>query len=546
MSCDDKGPKSASDCTPCSPGLRNRYFRGKLMTVADYQAEQRYMIQRRRMTSRTVLGWGVASGFAIESGEVAAGAGITIGEGFAIDPHGRELVACEAVEIRSGADLVWLKQGRDRRGLERTDMPKEEAAPPPAAEYETPAEPAEASPPPGLTPEQLKEWELKQEELRRNQPRQDPPKPAGDTPGGGRPVYLLSAHYAERRIDAVIVNEGCGETLCEANRICETVVFSLQPMPRCPTGLPSCPDTGSVSVDADALRWMALPKTGHPPELAGVTDRGPHSTLAEWSMQGPRTGTLCGEPALRDVGGGLAIDPDGGVPLACVTIGFECGDPYVSAVLDARGPRRLVNTNDMLFDLIRGCDLTRIKAVGWSHLLGDPHDMIPFENFEAMFVGGQAGKKNVSPVDTAFLVLFSGPVQLASLSPHVLTITLIHWDGDGAFRYLRRLPIVRLRVAAPLNTDPPDTTRAFLPVVDGNYWAENIFSTSSAFRQPEGTIVEISVRGGMIVDAHGQLVAAGGGYLPSRPGWPGSDSISAFTVRPPASSAPKAAKAKVL
>ena len=31
----------------------------------------------------------------------------------------------------------------------------------------------------------------------------------------------------------------------------------------------------------------------------------------------------------------------------------------------ACGPRRLVKRNDLLFDLIRGCDLTRISAIGW-------------------------------------------------------------------------------------------------------------------------------------------------------------------------------------
>ena len=44
MSCDEKSPKIAGHCGPCSPATRNRYFRGKLLTVSDYQAEQRYMI----------------------------------------------------------------------------------------------------------------------------------------------------------------------------------------------------------------------------------------------------------------------------------------------------------------------------------------------------------------------------------------------------------------------------------------------------------------------------------------------------------------------
>jgi hypothetical protein len=29
-------------------------------------------------------------------------------------------------------------------------------------------------------------------------------------------------------------------------------------------------------------------------------------------------------------------------------------------------PRRIVKRNDMLFDLIRGCDLTRITRISWA------------------------------------------------------------------------------------------------------------------------------------------------------------------------------------
>jgi len=525
MSCDDKGLKAASDCTPCSPGLRNRYFRGKLMTVADYEGEQRYMIQRRRMTSRLMLGWGVASGFAIapdDGIEIGAGTGIRIGEGFALDPRGRELVACEPTTIRGGKDIVWLKQGRC--GLVPMDPPQG----------------AEPGPDPAPEPPPAEKGEEGARHYDAGRGEKDGP-PAEDDCGGGepeRPAYLLCAHYAERRIDAVIVKEGCGEEICEANRICETVVFSLTRMPECPPGLRHCPASGWAPAEIAQLRWVAAKCDGQP-SLADPGDRGPHRTLAQWSMNGPETGALCCEPSLCAVGDGLEIDPNGGVPLACVTLGFHCREPYISAISDSRGPRRLARPNDMLFDLIRGCDLTRIHAVGWSHLLGRPDRSASFEEFAEMFVGGKPDSRSPRPVDSLFWVLFTGPVQVASLSPEAITITLLHWDSDGAVRFVRRLPIVELKVAQRLATDPPDTTRAFQPIVHGNYWLEDIYSSASAFDEREGTIVEIGVRGGMIVDAAGQLVAAGGGYLETRAGWPGSDFISAFTVKAPSASARK-------
>ena len=235
-----------------------------------------------------------------------------------------------------------------------------------------------------------------------------------------------------------------------------------------------------------------------------------------------------------------------GVPLACVTIGYRCGDPYVAAVVDSIGPRRLTRPNDVLFDLIRGCDLTRIKDVGWRKFLGTPDGKVAFEDYSAMFVGGRAGTRTPPPVDTRFWVLFSGPVQAASLSPHVIAITLLHWDSDDAVRLMRRLPVTGIKVAPTLPGDPPGSTRAFVPIVHGNYWLEEIYSTASAYDEREGTIVEIGVRGGLVVDANGQLVAAGGGWLETRPGWPGSDFISAFTVTAPSrrAAAPVRRKAK--
>ena len=99
MSCDEKSPKIAGHCGPCSPATRNRYFRGKLLTVSDYQAEQRYMIARRRLTNRAMLGWGVVSGFALTVDEKQRV--LTIGAGVALDRRGRRWSPARRSRLRA-------------------------------------------------------------------------------------------------------------------------------------------------------------------------------------------------------------------------------------------------------------------------------------------------------------------------------------------------------------------------------------------------------------------------------------------------------------
>ena len=389
MSSDDKGPTAASDCTPASPGLRNRYFRGKLLTVADYEAEQRYAIQRRRLINREMLGWGIVSGFAIspdDDSEIGPGGGVEIGEGLAFDPRGREIVACTGVRIRGGADVVWLACGRGGL-LEPAEPPKEPDSPPhgaaPAPYGGAPPAPAtEGGTGPAGAP---------------GHPGPGPAQPAEGQYGGGQAeaaVYLLSAHYAERLIDGVVVRDECGEEVSEANRICETVVYSLCKLEdACPEGLSQCPvppwDTDEC--DMDFRKWS---KCGAGElKLADVSDRGPHSTLVRWSLDRAEGKALCREPALVKIGDGLAIDPEGGVPLACVAIGYHCCNPYIARVADAVGPRRLARRNDTLFNLIRGCDLTRIGGIGWRPFYDEHQCSVPFATFAEMFVGGRPDQK---------------------------------------------------------------------------------------------------------------------------------------------------------
>ena len=144
MSCHIDGPRTATACTPCSPGIRNRYFRGKLLTVADYEAEQRYAIQRRRLINRQMLGWGVSP------------ASHHPGRGRDRRPQRRDRrrrrlrsdaagswSPASGSSCASRTDMIWLTQGRC--GLEPGAPPKEPVQTLPARPDAAAAAPAAAT-----------------------------------------------------------------------------------------------------------------------------------------------------------------------------------------------------------------------------------------------------------------------------------------------------------------------------------------------------------------------------------------------------------------
>ena len=103
----------AGSCRQCATGSRNRYYRRKMMTAEDFRVEQAYMIGRRQLINRSVLGSGVVNGLVVK-GEAAQAAPtqnpadrtalsaepvrythLLIGHGLALDEHGRELIVPE-------------------------------------------------------------------------------------------------------------------------------------------------------------------------------------------------------------------------------------------------------------------------------------------------------------------------------------------------------------------------------------------------------------------------------------------------------------------
>lgn len=74
------------------PLERNRYYYGKLLTVRDFEIEQDYALNKRRLLNRVVQGAGVVCGLGITAGDDAT---LMIESGMALDYLGREVVIDE-------------------------------------------------------------------------------------------------------------------------------------------------------------------------------------------------------------------------------------------------------------------------------------------------------------------------------------------------------------------------------------------------------------------------------------------------------------------
>jgi len=531
MSKQTEPPTDAGGCGPSAPSRRNRYYRDKRLHVADYVLEQQYHIARRRLVNRAMLGWGVVQGFVIDR------EGLSVGPGVALDPQGRELVACATVKLGRG-DLLWLGTGKHDCGCG-------------LAVVEPPEEPAEPTD--------------------RCDDRDDPC--AG--------LYLLSAHYAEKRIDNVRIDDDCGGARCEANQLCETVVYSLRPVDCCPSGLPdcrcpACAGEDTCGCDRPAPEGYDTPPPPPPEKDQGkeaipdqaeaapadrpasaeyphgsphdptkdapcfTLDRGNHRQLVRWSEDGFDGFDPCQTGGLSEHGC-FAFDPCAGVPLACVKLEWDCGEPRVASVVDDAHPRRLARSNETLFDLVRGCDLTRIMDVSWRDWLPGG-TRVPLSDFKRMFdapVDTPADaperqdnrRRRTGTVTTRFKVSFSGPVQANTLTPDVVVMALIQREPREGVGAITRVPIVALSPLAQLSTDPVGTTRGFSVEIDRAFYAGEIDSyDASGFE--ERTVIEIEIRTDWILDCNGQEVAGGGRGVPSTGSVPGGRHLSSFAVLP--------------
>lgn len=82
------------------PYERNHYFYGKLLTVRDFETEQKYVNDKRRLINRLMHGSGVVSGLQVVSVDDKS---VSVEMGVALDALGREIVVASPVTLKLSA-----------------------------------------------------------------------------------------------------------------------------------------------------------------------------------------------------------------------------------------------------------------------------------------------------------------------------------------------------------------------------------------------------------------------------------------------------------
>lgn len=466
----------AECCTDskCESGLRNNYFEGKRLTADSFRVEQKYLLERRYLLNRAIHGWGVVYGYAIVATDDngCGEPGLKIGAGLALDKCGRELVEVGA-QIKVSDQLIVLDD--EGKPIKNADA-------------------------------------------------------FANT--GANDCWLLSVHYAEQKTSPLKVEDHCRCEHQEWDNTCETVRYSLQQID-CED---CCRDFG-CELECDCATGRCCEESADPnyssrqdaevlPNKRGgcnclckhLTDLSLDAECGHWCERD--------EPCAR-----VRVDVRNGVPLACVQIvPDDCGSWTFGTEVEACGPRRLVKRNDLLFDLIRGCDLTYIAEIGWKewHRQLDP---VPFADFSLAF-GQSPDPDPVEFVTDKFFVRFSRPVVADTLRPDCFTITIWYFEHrDGSWEGFR-VPIVRVDTTNFDQNVPPGHVWGGTIVVDGSWVDDGLRGSARLFEVGE-TWIEVEVRGDFIVDCNGQTVdanAVGLSKSPSGNGTPGGTFLSTFHV----------------
>jgi len=481
----------------CESGLRNNYYEGKRLTPEMFRVEQQYLLERRRLLNRAIHGWGVVYGYAIAFSDQKddrrdpATSRLKIKPGLALDACGRELLQAGDLSITI-KDVIFIDD--DGRRID----PKKALA--------------------GLEPARS---------------RKDP-----DT----HVCWRLSAHYAEQASGPQAIADSCGCKHHEWDQICETVRFSLQRIDcrkccdgggcelYCNCGTGPCCDADTTTREQpqnqEQDEQYILDRDHLPFKRGGCRCLCDHLTgLAPGEDCG---GVLC---EIEEPCGHVRVDLGHGVPLACIELVLDDCDCWTfGADVDACGPRRLVKRNDLLFDLVSGCDLTRISAISWRPWHRAP-DAISFADFSAKF--GPVGSQQDEYI-TDFAVRFSRPVRKKTISTDCFAITVLSGETEGGWLDPQRVPIVRIETT-PASKDPDDKLVIAAKLIVAGGWVEDGLRGRHTVFLDDETWVEIEVRGDFILDCNGQPVDANSVGLTPAPtgnGTPGGTMLSTFRVGP--------------
>jgi hypothetical protein len=455
------------------------------------------MLGRRHLLNRAIHGWGVVYGYELgASDHKQEGVGqLKVGPGLALDKCGRELVET-GTTIQFNDVSLFDKEGK-RAKLE--DVLKSL----------------------GITSDFS--WD-------------DPPQAVIDALD--KWCWVLSVHYAERDRTHFKIEDHCCCERDEWDHLCETVHYSIRPIEcdkccepfpcelKCACGTGPCCEEKQPTKDPQGNNPYT--QAGNPqPTTDDSHQRGGCQCLCKHLTHleiGSECDALC---EIEEPCGNVRVDLNNGVPLACVKLVTDkCGLVF-GKIFDACGPRRLVKRNDLLFDLIRGCDLTYIKNYGWKAWHRSP-DQVTFSDFADAFTQVTPGVHKEEYVTRDFWVEFSRPVRRETVRRDCFVMNIISLEADDWWWETSRVPIADVKLA---DTDLID--RATI-VVEGT-WLESTVRGNSSRLQTWPTRVEIEVRGDFIVDCNGQTIDANAHGLSKGPtgnGTPGGTFLSTFRVAP--------------
>jgi len=498
----------------CASGARNNYFLGKKMTPDSYAMEQRYAMDRRRLVNRAVHGWGVVYGFALS---LENAGGLQIGEGFALDRRGRELIQPDPTVLSLDNFVILDDNGKPR----------------------------------------LADGDLAH--------RIDKGRCGDDK------CWLLTAHYAEKTLGPVRVKDPCHCDHDEWDRVCETIIYALQPIDcaeccedwECSLHC-CCPDSRCCherdgELQASDKRWQEIVQRyeeelrradGSDPkvrenferqleveaekrrEIVGHDDpRGGCACLCRHVSRPTHGDGRCNE--LTDVGDCTRADLSDGVKLACLRIVEDDCHDLVIQIEDDCGPRRTVKSANLLFDLINGCDLTKIDETGWAKWHRRSEPPVPFDEFKGA-LGWDENNDYTENSTRDFWVRFSRPVRADTLKPDAFVMVVMTDESDDSWREYQRVPILAIETdQVPAETDDPAGHVRSARLVVSTDWLTDAVSDKDDLFTKGVTRVEIEVRGDLIEDCLGQQVDAnsrGRSAYPTGNGSPGGTYLSTFTV----------------
>ena len=467
-------------------GKRNRFVRGKRMHAEDYDLEQDYGIARRRLINRAVLGWGVVQGFALWGPPKPKRPRPAAAGDRAAQPSPAGLDA--AIETMQSTEQL-------------AEAPPPPPAPPPEDGKEIEGKAlwtgrGFALDQQGREVVRLEDCVLSRDNtfLLHEENGCLYVRDIGKLTEAGH--YVLAVHYAEEKCGGHVDHRPCDCGRPERGYVSETAVFSLRRVRHCPCGDPGCQGDGCKDCEAC-------------PEDACKADiRGPHARLSEWITHrdladGSRLECWSRfEVALRD-----------GVDLACLDVRAvvdDCKPLEITQILDHNGPRRLVKNNDLLFDLIRGCDLTYIKDITWKD---DLHRKIKPRADWATFAGYFLGN-GLKGGQTGFVLTFTRPVRIDTLQRDVVAMTAYFLDSSTGWRNGLRVPITDLE---PINPSG-DHADGFRVIVRSDWVDDEIEPGGKSHFEDENFYVEFEFRASLVKDCADLTVAATYGERASAPG----------------------------